>query len=175
MSPIQRPVPTAVVPPVPAFADRLNHLFDTVRDPNGMPYTAKRISSVANAHGYTLSDAYISQLRTGKAKSPSYRTVEALARAFDVSVTHFLSNPNVDAAPAAPLDAPDADSRKPNGSARGPMTLSPETLRHITDLHGDLSVHTIDALIELLQALRAEQSRIGATSQPRSDGDYAGI
>ena len=65
-------------------------------DNTGGLYTGKRIAERANSLGYSLSDAYISQLRTGKARTPSFRTVEAIARAFGVSVTFFLTDPDED-------------------------------------------------------------------------------
>ncbi|MYR08526.1 helix-turn-helix domain-containing protein [Gordonia sp. SID5947] len=80
----------------PSFAEKLGHLFEHSRDENGAPYTGKKIAERANNLGYSLSDAYISQLRTGKARTPSFRTVEAIARAFEVSVTYFLANPDED-------------------------------------------------------------------------------
>ncbi len=79
-----------------SFAEKLGYLFEHSRDENGLPYTGKKIAERANGLGYSLSDAYISQLRTGKARTPSFRTVEAIARAFEVSVTYFLSNPDED-------------------------------------------------------------------------------
>ncbi|MDL9945137.1 helix-turn-helix transcriptional regulator [Gordonia sp. ABSL11-1] len=79
-----------------SFAERLGYLFEHSRDENGLPYTGKKIAERANGLGYSLSDAYISQLRTGKARTPSFRTVEAIARAFEVSVTYFLANPDED-------------------------------------------------------------------------------
>ncbi|GAA4394878.1 XRE family transcriptional regulator [Tsukamurella soli] len=156
MSPVQRREAVEATPrdrgtaEARPFADLLNQLFETVLDANGQPYTGKRVSAEANARGYTLSDAYISQLRAGRAKSPSYRTVEALACAFDVSVTHFLANPNI--------DGPRRGARRPGDDGGAHLTLSPDTARRITDLHRDLSVDTLDALIDLLHALRAEQS-----------------
>jgi transcriptional regulator with XRE-family HTH domain len=79
-----------------SFAEKLGYLFEHSRDENGLPYTGKKIAERANGLGYSLSDAYISQLRTGKARTPSFRTVEAIARAFEVSVTYFLANPDED-------------------------------------------------------------------------------
>lgn len=78
------------------FATKLGQLFETTRDNTGGLYTGKRIAERANSLGYSLSDAYISQLRTGKARTPSFRTVEAIARAFGVSVTFFLTDPDED-------------------------------------------------------------------------------
>ena len=79
-----------------SFADQLGALFEHSRDENGVRYTGKKVAEKANSLGYSLSDAYISQLRTGKARTPSFRTVEAIARAFDVSVTYFVANPDED-------------------------------------------------------------------------------
>ena len=51
-----------------SFAAKLAELFEHSRDEDGRRYTGKRIAEKANQHGHSLSDAYISQLRTGKAR-----------------------------------------------------------------------------------------------------------
>ena len=125
------------------FADSLNELFDTVRDENGIPYTGKKIALKANRLGYTLSDAYISQLRTGKAKTPSFRTVEAISRAFEISVTYFLTDPE--------------DDLKRVEQQREYVALAAETGAHIAAFrHGDLSPSTIDTVIELLKVVKKQ-------------------
>ncbi|MFW0795256.1 helix-turn-helix transcriptional regulator [Gordonia sp. CPCC 205515] len=135
-------------PPVTAdggatFAAKLGDLFTTSRDENGVPYTGKKIAERANQLGYTLSDAYISQLRTGKARTPSFRTVEAIARAFGVSVTYFLSNPDED------LDR----VRQQRDYAH----LVAETGTHLAgiDLKA-LCPDTIDVIIDLLKMVKAQ-------------------
>lgn len=124
-----------------SFAFKLGKLFEHVRDADGLPYTGKRIAERANALGYTLSDAYVSQLRSGKARTPSFRTVEAIARAFEVSVTYFLGNPAEDLARAL---------RRQNQ-----MTLTDTVLSEFTAAEpGALSPETLDVLIDVLKVLR---------------------
>ncbi|MGU3291955.1 helix-turn-helix domain-containing protein [Williamsia sp. M5A3_1d] len=131
-----------------SFAESLNELFDTVRDENGIPYTGKKIALKANRLGYTLSDAYISQLRTGKAKTPSFRTVEAISRAFEISVTYFLSDPDEDL--------------KRVEQQREYVAMAAETGAHLAAFrHGELSVSTIDTIIELLKVVRQQNLRDG--------------
>ncbi|MDF0531406.1 helix-turn-helix domain-containing protein [Tsukamurella sp. 8F] len=62
-----------------------------VPSPDGRPYTAKAISQKAAALGFKLGESYLSQLRSGKAKSPSFRTVEGIAAAFGVDIHFFLT------------------------------------------------------------------------------------
>ncbi len=129
----------------PTFADRLNELFNTVRDENGVPYTGKKIAQKANQLGYTLSDAYISQLRTGKAKTPSFRTVEAISRAFEISVTFFLTDPDEDL--------------KRVEQQREYVQMAAETGAHLAAFnHEAISSDTIDVVIELLKVVKNQQT-----------------
>ena len=61
------------------FARRLEELFRTVPGPNGRAYSAKAIAARSTERGFRLGESYLSQLRSGKAKSPSFRTVEGLS------------------------------------------------------------------------------------------------
>jgi len=126
-----------------SFADKIGHLFEHSRDENGVRYTGKKIAEKANRLGYSLSDAYISQLRTGKARTPSFRTVEAIARAFDVSVTYFLSNPEEDLERVR--------------QQQNYVEMLEATGSHLagTDL-GSLCPETIDALIDLLKLVKSQ-------------------
>ncbi|MBT0565959.1 helix-turn-helix domain-containing protein [Williamsia sp. CHRR-6] len=134
---------TSTVDTSRSFADCLNELFDTVRDENGIPYTGKKIALKANRLGYTLSDAYISQLRTGKAKTPSFRTVEAISRAFEISITYFLSDPDEDL--------------KRVEQQREYVAMAAETGAHLAAFrHGELSGPTIDVVIELLKLVKRQ-------------------
>lgn len=82
---------TAVVDPG-LFARRLEELFRTVPGPNGRAYSAKAIAARSTERGFRLGESYLSQLRSGKAKSPSFRTVEGIAAAFGVDVHYFLED-----------------------------------------------------------------------------------
>lgn len=74
------------------FARRLEELFRTVPGPNGRAYSAKSIAARSSERGFRLGESYLSQLRSGKAKSPSFRTVEGIAAAFGVDVHYFLED-----------------------------------------------------------------------------------
>ncbi|MFW0786017.1 helix-turn-helix transcriptional regulator [Gordonia sp. CPCC 206044] len=126
-----------------SFADKLGYLFEHSRDENGVPYTGKKIAERANSLGYSLSDAYISQLRTGKARTPSFRTVEAVARAFEVSVTYFLANP-------------DEDLERVR-QQQDYVELLASTGTHLSGIDvRSLCPDTIDVLIDLLKLVKAQ-------------------
>lgn len=74
------------------FARRLEELFRTVPGPNGRAYSAKAIAARSTERGFRLGESYLSHLRSGKAKSPSFRTVEGIAAAFGVDVHYFLED-----------------------------------------------------------------------------------
>ena len=74
------------------FARRLEELFRTVPGPNGRAYSAKAIAARSTERGFRLGESYLSQLRSGKAKSPSFRTVEGISAAFGVDVHYFLED-----------------------------------------------------------------------------------
>lgn len=126
-----------------SFAAKLGYLFEHSRDENGANYTGKKIAERANTLGYSLSDAYISQLRTGKARTPSFRTVEAIARAFEVSVTYFLTNPDEDLERAQ--------------QQRDFVEMLATTGTHLsgTDVRS-LCPDTIDVIIDLLKMVKAQ-------------------
>ncbi|AZG48020.1 helix-turn-helix domain-containing protein [Gordonia insulae] len=127
----------------PGFAEKLGYLFEHSRDENGLPYTGKKIAERANELGYSLSDAYISQLRTGKARTPSFRTVEAIARAFEVSVTYFLANPDED------LDRV--------RQQRDYVQMLATTGTHLSGIDvRAICPDTIDVLIDLLKVVKAQ-------------------
>ncbi|WP_168704558.1 helix-turn-helix domain-containing protein [Gordonia paraffinivorans] len=146
-----------------SFADKIGHLFEHSRDENGVRYTGKKIAEKANRLGYSLSDAYISQLRTGKARTPSFRTVEAIARAFDVSVTYFLSNPEEDLERVR--------------QQQNYVEMLEATGSHLagTDL-GSLCPETIDALIDLLKLVKSQalaKQAEGSGADPGSSSSAA--
>lgn len=74
------------------FAERLEQLFRTVPDPGGRRYTGSAIARKSTDLGFKLGESYLSQLRSGKARTPSFRTVEGIAAAFGVDVRYFLED-----------------------------------------------------------------------------------
>ncbi|MBN4925366.1 XRE family transcriptional regulator [Hoyosella rhizosphaerae] len=74
------------------FADRLEELFRSVPDPKGRRFTGSAIARRSTELGFKLGESYLSQLRSGKARTPSFRTVEGIAAAFGVDVRYFLED-----------------------------------------------------------------------------------
>ncbi|MGH3166929.1 MAG: helix-turn-helix domain-containing protein [Trebonia sp.] len=72
------------------IAERLDRLFASVQ-PLDRPYTLREATESINAQaGETLlSIQYLSQLRNGDRRKPSYDVLQALARFFGVPVTYF--------------------------------------------------------------------------------------
>ena len=74
-------------PDVPkTLADRLNHLFATVRPPGG----GREYSNSEVAAATQVSGSYIGYLRKGSRDNPSVETVQALARFFGVRPSYFV-------------------------------------------------------------------------------------
>ncbi|MBE1599962.1 MULTISPECIES: helix-turn-helix domain-containing protein [Streptomyces] len=83
-----------------SLADKLNHLFETVKNPaTGKKFTnaevSRAIREAGEADGLTVSESAISQLRSGAKPNPTVNTVEALARHFNVTPQYFF--PDFDA------------------------------------------------------------------------------
>lgn len=81
--------------PLLSLADKLNHLFETVKNPaTGKRYTnaevSRAIREAGGPDGVTVSESAISQLRSGAKPNPTVNTVEALARHFHVTPQYFF-------------------------------------------------------------------------------------
>jgi hypothetical protein len=106
------------------LAQKINHLFETVRRPDGKSYSNEEVAEAINERGEaTISGTYLWYLRRGDRDNPTKKHLEVLARFFDVSPAYFFddgSRPPVDACAmriAARLDG-----------------LSPRSLRTVADL-----------------------------------------
>jgi transcriptional regulator with XRE-family HTH domain len=63
------------------FQERLNHLFVSTR---------ATYRDVVDGTGGVIREAYLWQLRTGRAINPSYKVIAALAKYFNVSPGYFF-------------------------------------------------------------------------------------
>ncbi len=73
------------------LAEKLDHLFTTVRSPRGGEYTFDEVASaLRDAGGPTISATYVWQLRRGIRDNPTKRHLEALAAFFGVSPSYFF-------------------------------------------------------------------------------------
>lgn len=73
------------------FAQRLDHLMRTLPDPDGNPWTNRRMSEVVRSMGVAASVPYISQLRAGTKTNPAASYLGAFADALNVPVTYFYA------------------------------------------------------------------------------------
>lgn len=75
-----------------SLAEKLDHLFTTVRRRNGQEYSYEEVASLIAAKGVTISQSYIWQLRKGKKDNPSVKHVQALAEFFGVPANYFFDD-----------------------------------------------------------------------------------
>lgn len=73
------------------FAAKLEHLFESARTPDGGRLKQSEVVARAAAVGVKFSEGYLSHLRTGRVKSPSFKAVEGLAAAFGVDIDYFAA------------------------------------------------------------------------------------
>jgi transcriptional regulator with XRE-family HTH domain len=74
------------------LADRLNHLFNTVRSTTGKPFTHQEVADACKARGTDISVAYVSLLRTGERTNPTLMHLQALANFFGVPAAYFFDD-----------------------------------------------------------------------------------
>jgi hypothetical protein len=91
--PAAHPPADAVAPPECSLARRINHLFETVRRPDGKPYSNEEVAEAINGRGdTTISGTYLWYLRRGDRDNPTKKHLEVLARFFDVSPAFFFDD-----------------------------------------------------------------------------------
>ncbi|MGQ7297993.1 helix-turn-helix domain-containing protein [Quadrisphaera sp. KR29] len=117
-----------------SLAEKVDHLFRTVRSSRG-EYTYEQVASeIRDAGGPTISAAYVWMLRNGKRDNPTMKHLEALASFFGVPAAYFFDD-EVSAAVNEQLSLVaamrDAGVRKVALRASG---LSPESLGTIADM-----------------------------------------
>ncbi len=80
-------------PPRRTLAQKLDHLFATVRPGGRGEYTHEEVATaIARAGGPTISATYIWQLRRGLRDNPTKKHLEVLAQFFGVPVTYFFDD-----------------------------------------------------------------------------------
>lgn len=83
------------------FGARLRLLFESVLDFDGMPFTSGEIAARSTRMGFPISAAEIGGLRCGRYEAPTFRTVEGIARAFDIDICFFLEREPAQNIPAS--------------------------------------------------------------------------
>ncbi|MFC8381849.1 helix-turn-helix domain-containing protein [Nocardia sp. NPDC057272] len=75
----------------PTFADRLRFLFETVYPRGRGPYSQTEVVDMIRANGGGMTTGYMSQLLSGKRRSPTLPTVTDIATVFRVPIDYFGS------------------------------------------------------------------------------------
>lgn len=75
-----------------SLAEKLDHLFRTVRPHRRAEYTYEEVAAAIRAAGIMISHTYIWQLRKGVRDNPTKRHLEGLAKFFGVSPAYFLDD-----------------------------------------------------------------------------------
>lgn len=74
------------------LADKLNHLFATMKPAGRDPYTSEEAARAITAAGVPISGSYIWLLRKGQRDNPTLRHLEGLARFFGVPPAYFFDD-----------------------------------------------------------------------------------
>ncbi|WP_242440713.1 helix-turn-helix domain-containing protein [Streptomyces sp. CB02923] len=74
------------------LAEKLNHLFKTVRRGNGQEYSNEHVASPIRRTGVTVSQSYIWQLRKERKTNPTLKHLQALADFFGVPAAYFFED-----------------------------------------------------------------------------------
>lgn len=89
---------------LPTFAARLSHLFETVKTPDGKPWTLSAVARVlTDRFDLPTTQSYVSQLRSGMRTNPTINYVSALATIFGVPPS-YLVNSGADGLSEAEVD-----------------------------------------------------------------------
>ena len=77
-----------------SLADKINHLFGTIRRPDGSPHSNEEVAAAMGqaTDGPRISGSYLWLLRRGERDNPTKRHLEALAEFFDVSPAYFFDD-----------------------------------------------------------------------------------
>jgi transcriptional regulator with XRE-family HTH domain len=76
-----------------SLAHKINHLFETIRRPDGKPYSNEEVAEAINCRGdATISGTYLWYLRKGDRDNPTKKHLEVIARFFDVSPAYFFDD-----------------------------------------------------------------------------------
>ena len=148
--------------PMARFQARLDHLFQTVRAPDGGEYTYRQVATdIERLVGYKTSSSYLQELRAGLRINPSMKHLHGLCAFFGVPIAYFF-----DEGLAARVDAQlelAASLREPSVRqlAIQAAGLSADALQAITQI--------VDHArrIEGLDGLDGVGNRVGAPNGPR--------
>jgi transcriptional regulator with XRE-family HTH domain len=122
------------------LADKLNHLFSTVRPRGGGEYSLEDVAeAVRQSGGPTISATYVWQLRKGIRDNPTKRHLEALAGFFGVPPAYFFD---------------DAATEKIDAELQLLNALRESSVRQIALRASGLSSKSLDAITDMVERVR---------------------
>lgn len=138
------------------LAERLDHLFDSVRRPDGQEYTNEHVAQAVSAKGVTISQSYIWQLRKQKKDNPTLKHLQALADFFGVPPAYFFDDAvagqideQIEALRAERERLSETSGSEARLMAMRAGELSPDRRRQVMEL--------LDVVYKLEQAERGDQ------------------
>jgi transcriptional regulator with XRE-family HTH domain len=118
-----------------SLAEKIDHLFATIRPPGGGEFTFEQVAEAISQRGeIKLTPVYVSQLRRGQRTNPTVGVLEELAWFFGVSPAYFFDNKldsQIEAELALLTAMRNASVRE---IALRAAELSPESLRNLATL-----------------------------------------
>lgn len=135
------------------IAERLNRLWDA-RQPEGRPWTLREVADAVNKEaGYNLvSPQYLSVLRRGERKEPSFSILAALARFFGVGVEYFSADEDT--------------ARHSEAELRLLQVLRDNGVRHLALCAADLNADDLATITGIIQRFRMAQGLPEEPPQP---------
>jgi transcriptional regulator with XRE-family HTH domain len=76
---------------LPTLTERLNTLFETVRRPDGRPWSAAEVAQQVTERGTPIGESFIMELRRGRRANARPVKLRALADFFGVPLTYFYA------------------------------------------------------------------------------------
>ena len=142
------------------LAEKIDHLFHTVRPAGGGEYSHEDVASGIRAQGGpTISATYLWQLRKGLRDNPTKKHLEALSMFFGVPPAYFF-------------DEDDAD--RIDAELEMLAAMRDTSVRQIALRASGLSAESLDAIAEMIELVRQLEgldrpARPGSTADPPPD------
>ena len=77
---------------IPRLAERIQHLYEVVPQPDGSPYTNDAVAAELARLGISASVAQIANLRSGRQANPSAILLRGIAKVFGVPLEYFFDD-----------------------------------------------------------------------------------
>lgn len=147
------------------LADRLNHLFATVRAENGQEYSNEQVAAAIRDAGTPISQSYIWQLRKRKKTNPTLRHLQGLADFFGVPAAYFFDQ-DVARSVDSKLNTLLAEqSRLAQAVEDGDVRLMALRAGELSPARRRQVMELLDVVYRLEQAEQAEQAEQGKTQE----------